>query len=301
MRALVSLVLSLFALGCGGPTGPLWEKSASNTTETLSALFGFGPSDVWAAGANGTVLHFDGKAWAKVPSGTSRSLKSIWGATPNDVWFVGESGAALRWNGSSLQPVAGAASVNFGSVRGTAANAVFLCASTGLFFYDGTFHEFTRGGNKVECGSLFALGANVGALVNKANSSQGEVEALDSTGGTVVMVGDVPVGEALMVGVTATDLWLLSQNAKSVSRFGSGAVKELVLPKDMSASAAWVNGPNDVWLGGNQGMLAHFDGTQATLMVAGDYEAPVIHALWGTTGVTWAAGDDGWLLTLAQP
>lgn len=302
MRALLCSLLSLLALGCGGPTGPRWEKSSSPTTERLSALFGFGPHDVWAAGANGTVLHFDGTAWAAVNSGTSRGLSSIWGASPNDVWFVGDAGAVLRWNGTSLQPVAGAANVNFGAVRGSAANAVFLCASSGLFFYDGTFHEFTRGGSKVECSSLFALGTGVGALVNKSSSSSlGQVMTLDATGGTVfAAAGDLSSHDATVVGVSSTDLWVLRQNAKSVSRVGSGAAKELVLPKDMSAEAGWVHGPGDVWLVGNQGMLAHFDGTELTLKAAGDYLAPVIHALWGAPGITWAAGDEGWLLRLEQ-
>lgn len=298
----VTFCLVFFLWACGPEvTGPRWEKSDGHTTEYLSALFGFGPNDVWAAGARGTLLHFDGTAWTSVTSGTSRDLLAIWGSAPNDVWFVGDSGAVLRWNGTSVSPVAGAASARFVSVRGTGFNQVFLCASTSLFFFDGTFHEFTRGTDNVECSSLFPLGTGVGALVTRSSGNQGEVLALTSTGGTVVMLDYAGISDATVVGVADADLWLLVQNARSVSRVGSGAPRELVLPRDMSAGAGWAQSPTDVWLGGTQGSLAHFDGTELTLSAQGDYTAPTIRAVWGTAGVTWAAGDDGWLLRREAP
>ena len=298
MRALISLSCIVLS-ACGGPAGPLWEKSESKTKERLSALYGFGPNDVWAAGTNGTVLHFDGTDWTALTSGTSRDLNSIWGIAPNDVWFVGEAGAVLRWNGNTLSAVSGAANVNFNAVRGSAANTVFLCSSSGLYFFDTSFHEFTRGGDRVECSSLFSLGGlTVGALVDKNDSSSfNQVMTLSSSGGEVhAAAGDVNGYQATVVGVTPTDLWVFSKNAESVTRVGAGAPRELVLPKDSSARTAWVNAPNDVWVAGTRGMISHFDGTELTLSAVGDSSAPVIHALWGNPGLMWAAGEEGWLL-----
>jgi hypothetical protein len=299
MRAL-SCILLIVAASCGPmSTGPEWKKSESNTTERLNALFGFGPSDLWAAGDDGAIVHFNGTSWTRVDSGTSRTIKSIWGATANDVWFVGDSGAVLRWDGSTISAVTGAPTSSFVAVRGSATNSVFLCSSVGLHFFDGTFHEFTRGGNHVDCSALFSLGGTtVGALVDKNDtSSASQVMTLSNTGGTVFTpAGDLNVYESTVVGVTPTDLWVLQQNSKSIKRVGNGAPLELVLPDNVSAKVGWANGPNDVWLGGGYGALTHYDGTKLELTAAGDYDAPVINAIWGTTGVTWAAGDDGWLL-----
>jgi photosystem II stability/assembly factor-like uncharacterized protein len=73
--------------------GTKWQIENTGTTATLHAVFGFAPDDVWAAGDGGTVLHFDGHAWAPVGVGRYRgALRAIWGAAPDDVWFGGESG-----------------------------------------------------------------------------------------------------------------------------------------------------------------------------------------------------------------
>lgn len=301
MRGL-SFILSVSLLGCSSV--PQWQKTESNTKKDLNALFGFGPNDVWAAGEDGTVLHFDGTTWSSVSSGTSRTFNSIWGAAPDDVWFVGRSGAVVRWNGATMSPVTGASSVDFHSVRGVGPKEIYLCSSLGLFLFDGSFHEFTRQGTKVNCRSLFSLdGTAVVALVNKSGSSTiGQVYTLNTNGSTPLeALGEVSnYDDANPVGVAPTDLWVLWDNAKSVMRLGSGTPRELVLPQDMSARVGWVRGPNDVWLGGSHGMLAHFDGAELKLKVAGDYNAPLIRALWGTTGVTWAAGTSGWLLRLQE-
>ncbi|MDP2274098.1 MAG: hypothetical protein Q8N23_36090 [Archangium sp.] len=299
MRALISFSFFFVLAACGGPTGPLWEKSESKTQERLNALYGFAPDDVWAAGMNGTVLHFDGSAWTAMSSGTSRNLTSIWGIGPSDIWFVGEAGAVLRWNGTSLSAVSGAASVNFNAVRGSAANSVFFCSSSGLFVFDTRFLEFTRGGDPVECESLFSLGgATVGALVDTVDgSSANEVMTLSTAGGEVYpAAGKVNGYQMTVVGVTPTELWVLSENAESVTRVGSGAPRELVLPQGTSAVTAWVNAPDDVWLAGTQGMISRWNGTELTLSAVGESSAPVIRALWGTPASMWAAGDDGWLL-----
>jgi photosystem II stability/assembly factor-like uncharacterized protein len=37
--------------------GTTWISEASGTTSTLTGVFGFGETDVYAVGANGTILH----------------------------------------------------------------------------------------------------------------------------------------------------------------------------------------------------------------------------------------------------
>jgi hypothetical protein len=105
---------------------------------------------------------------------------------------------------------------------------------------------------------------------------------------------------SVMLSTGASDFWLLEQFAASVLRYGGDMPRELVLPKDMSARAGFVRSPTDVWLGGGDGYIAHYDGTEAKLKVAGSYSAPEIRALWGQSGVMFAAGDEGWVLRLVE-
>ena len=65
------------------------------TRRRCSGCWASGPSDVWAVGIDGTVLHFDGGPtglWTAVPiSGTqpTATLTGVWGASSTDVWIVG--------------------------------------------------------------------------------------------------------------------------------------------------------------------------------------------------------------------
>jgi hypothetical protein len=95
----------VFAVGDGGAilrrvNGNDWFAMVSGTTSNLRSVWGSGPSDVWAGGALGTLLHYDGTSWSQV-SAPIANVDSIWGSGPNNVWFVGST-TVLRWNGSTF-------------------------------------------------------------------------------------------------------------------------------------------------------------------------------------------------------
>lgn len=74
------------------------------STNNLRGVWASGPTDLWAVGAAGVVLHANtasGSAdWQAVPVGTSENLNDVYGTGPNDVWVVGEKGVIKHWNGS---------------------------------------------------------------------------------------------------------------------------------------------------------------------------------------------------------
>ncbi len=91
----------LFAAGAHGTVlqfdGSRWIIHETGASTTLNAIFGLSPTDVWAAGDGGTVIHYDGQTWSSVSLGVYRgSLKAIWGAAPDDVWIGGE-GRLFHW------------------------------------------------------------------------------------------------------------------------------------------------------------------------------------------------------------
>ncbi len=71
---------------------------------TLNAVISFESGDVWAAGAAGTLLHFDGTDWELLDSGTESDLNDIAASAPDDIWAAGREGALVHWNGSQWQP-----------------------------------------------------------------------------------------------------------------------------------------------------------------------------------------------------
>lgn len=86
----------LWAAGTNGTVvhfdGTEWHTEATDTKVTLRAIFGVGPNDIWAVGDRGTALHFDGNAWSHVDVGAyDGNLSAVWGSASDDVWIGGES------------------------------------------------------------------------------------------------------------------------------------------------------------------------------------------------------------------
>ena len=72
------------------------------TKQHLYAIAGSSPSDIWVAGDEGTVFHYDGTAWKRVKVaglGARRPrLDRIWMPSPGKVWIAGQ-GALVSLGG----------------------------------------------------------------------------------------------------------------------------------------------------------------------------------------------------------
>ncbi len=81
------------------PGGWRADTTAPTGRQTLQALWGSSPSDVWIGGSNGFVARFDGSSWSVIPTGLSDSISAISGTGPTDVWAVTLQGSVLRYDG----------------------------------------------------------------------------------------------------------------------------------------------------------------------------------------------------------
>jgi hypothetical protein len=70
---------------------------SSGTSIYFTGVWGSSPSDVFAVGDGGAILHYDGSAWSAMSSGTSIYFTGIWGSSPSNVFAVGDSGAILHY------------------------------------------------------------------------------------------------------------------------------------------------------------------------------------------------------------
>lgn len=69
------------------------EKAPIDEFIHLTAVWGASATDVWAVGAHGTVLHYDGASWQRAAGATTDgglvyTLRSIWLERSDDVWIV---------------------------------------------------------------------------------------------------------------------------------------------------------------------------------------------------------------------
>src|SRR5437667_320710 len=96
---------SVFAVGAGGKIvhfdGETWAARQRGETNTLRGVWGASASDVFAVGEGGTTLHFNGTAWGAQASGTMQPLYGVWGVSGSDVFAVGVGGTILHYNGTA--------------------------------------------------------------------------------------------------------------------------------------------------------------------------------------------------------
>jgi hypothetical protein len=97
----------------------------------LFSVWGFGKSDVWAAGAAGTLLHYDGKLWEGVESGTTASLFGLWGAGESDVWACGSEGTLLHFDGQRWASVASGTKEDLRGIFGQSAHSIWAVGTHG--------------------------------------------------------------------------------------------------------------------------------------------------------------------------
>ncbi len=65
------------------------------------AMWGSGEDDVFVAGGEGRVFHFDGDSWLETPTPIEEDLFTLWGNGPSDVYAGGRYGAVIHYDGSS--------------------------------------------------------------------------------------------------------------------------------------------------------------------------------------------------------
>jgi len=116
--------------------GTSWTQPIANDQlGELQAFWGVGDDDVWAAGEDGLVLHFDGRAWRRVPAPATASIRALWGSGPNDVWGVGSG--LYHWDGRAWSRVPVHAWGGLDSVWGTGPNDVWAQGSDVVLHFDG--------------------------------------------------------------------------------------------------------------------------------------------------------------------
>jgi hypothetical protein len=111
-------------------TVTITETATSNTIElswqnplpqgnSLHGVWGSSPSDVFAVGDAGTILHYNGTSWSIMTSGTTCSLSDIWGSSSTDVFAVGHDGTILHYDGSNWHPMNTGTNDNISAVWGS--------------------------------------------------------------------------------------------------------------------------------------------------------------------------------------
>ena len=247
---------------------------------TLSGVFGSAPTDMWAVGDAGTVLHFDGRAVSSVVVPTSANLLDVWGSGPNDVWLVGTGGTVLHFDGQAFTPIASGTTVDLKAVFTARPNDVWIGGDAGtLLHWDGATLSTVPLTGVVGAASILdihGIGADDVWLSG---------EAITSPGGYAMLQPFV----AHFDGMSWSPADLLD-----TSEFGGTA----------SPKRIWALAANDVWIATDQrhqyfaSVYRHFDGTAWSFVQAGDGEGQTFMFPRGASPSFVFGPHDRWLVDL---
>jgi hypothetical protein len=119
--------------------GTAWSLPVTAWTN-LKSIWGTAEDDVWAVGAGGVILHYDGTAWTQQTSPTTSTLYDVWAGAADDAWAVGPSYQLLHWDGQSWTSLtAVSTSLALTEVQGVGPNEALVLASDGVIeLWNGT-------------------------------------------------------------------------------------------------------------------------------------------------------------------
>jgi hypothetical protein len=89
-------------------------------------------------GTSTLVMRFDGQHWCPLATGPASSPNAIWAANGNDLWVAGAQGALLHWNGTQLEQVSATVTDTLGAAWGTASDDVWFASTGHVLHWDGS-------------------------------------------------------------------------------------------------------------------------------------------------------------------
>lgn len=291
--------------GCS-KDGWCWSTPAPQGN-SLYSVFGSGPSDVWAVGEYGTIVHYDGAAWTLVPSGETRILRGVWAPRARDAWAVGEYDTILRWDGTSWSRAVGVPGPGYHwyAVWGTSSTDLWIVGT------DSTVAGSSSGVAIHWNGAAWKKYAVDQPLNAVWGTGADDVWVLDADHGLYQWDGEllshVP-GEGLpqigtgVWGPGARDVWLTGRSAALPSHW-DGDVVEATLDQSGDLDGLWGSGPNDVWAVGSdnsdtfsdRGLILHWDGLSWKRTPSPG--ASHLYDVWGSRADdVWAVGESGELI-----
>ncbi len=284
----------VFAVGAGGTilhyNGSTWIGMTSSTANNLYGIWGSSSSDVFAVGASGTILHYNGSNWSAMTSGTTNTLRGVWGSSASNVFAVGHSGTILHYDGSNWSVMTSGTTNNLYGIWGSSSSDVFAVGASGtILHYDGSNWSSMTSGT-------------TNALQGVWGSSASDVFAVGYSG--TILHYDGSTWSAMTSGTTEWLCGVWGSSATDVFAVGGSGT---ILHYDGSTWSAmssgttkwlygiWGSSASDVFAVGDSGIILHYDGSTWSAMSSGS--TWWLYGVWGSSSTdVYAVGDSGTIL-----
>ncbi len=264
--------------------GAQWTVIEQLEPEPIVAMWGSGPTDLWAVG--GSYAHFDGVAWTTIPEdeAQARGIVAMWGSASDAIWAVTDSMRlrfydGQRWREHWDSPTA------FTGIWGRSATDLFVCGGQGTIQqYDGNGWSAVSLAGWQPCRDIDGSAGSIAVATTGSAYAyrwDGSDWQRSATGGvTTEGVWVHPSGIAIAPGPAGT---VLRYDGMAWTTISTGSAAQL--------RAVWGASATDVWAAGDGGTILHFDGSTWAPVPSGS--TGTIRRLWGsgTANVLAVVGD----------
>lgn len=215
--------------------GTDWRQIQLDTMGNLFSIWGFSNSDVYAAGSYGHVWHYDGNDWSIMDDLPSQALFGIWGSSPSNMYTVSNVGEVLHYDGNIWSNENLGITQTLNSVWGSSANDVFIVGQDGtIWHYDGNMWS-------------------------------------DLTYPTLVDIKDI-------WGSSANDVFAVG-NSGLILHYDGSMWSEMVSNTTANLNGVWGTSSTNVYTVGSSGTILHYNGSSWNLVNSGvNY---LLQEIWG--------------------
>jgi PKD repeat protein len=280
-----------------------WSNMSSGTGFNLRSIWGSSSSDVFAVGASGTILHYDGSAWSTMDSGSICWLSGVWGSSSSDVFAVGSWGTLLHYDGSSWSNMSTGTANDFFAVWGTSSTDVFTVGYdrdsqlASILHYDGGSWSETSSGITGQRQQLFSLWGSSSSDVFAG--CDGILHYDGSSWSTMTSI--ITNGLWGIWGSSSSDVFAVGNEAfkgGTILHYDGSTWSAMTSGTTCSLWGIWGSSSSDVFAVGGcyqGGTILHYDGSSWSNMGPGT-TAP-LRGLWGSSpSDVFAVGAGGTIL-----
>jgi hypothetical protein len=298
-------------------------KGAVDTRYALTAIWGSAQNDVWAVGAAGTAIHWDGTAWKPYPIPTGHTLFGVWGSGSGELWTastytaafhgtIHEEDASVEWTPLPALPVP---MINdlypaLASVWGRAADDVWIGGGDKVGYPYARVWRTRPGADggvawqtlspcmlTSDCPAVRAIWGRADDDIWLVGDKGRTYHARLADGGVAFTAIESNTTRPLRAvwGANADNVWAAGD--EGVIRKASATATtwtDVDVPTTYDLRGLWGSSANDVWAVGAYGTILHFDGNEWTLATAAFPvgPTPTLYAVWGSgPDDVWIVGD----------
>lgn len=265
---------------------------------SLHDVWASSPTDVWAVGESGALLHFDGTSWSITKSPTRHTLYGIAGTSGSSILAVGEAGAVIQYDGTRWTTIDLGTTANLYDVAMPSTSEAWIAGEKVLYRRSGSLWQAATAPyapttrtylHSFDASHLWMTHAGV---VQFWNGSAWAVADLDTGAGSPAATGlSGKTADAVYACVSQEPYPLRKWNGKDFVRvMMPDAVRRLA----QNQCAVEASSAGDVWLFGDAG-IGHFDGSAWSVSESSRERA--VRSILSTGATGFAVGVYGRILT----